>query len=236
MGLFFLLLRFLEGLDKDNLGDALDELETFVDDAPAPEEPAAVVVDPCGKRDGCLVAVKGDLHVPAGIEADKSLELLEGLGCLLFDLVGVGKGCTGKGGIEVDNDLGADDIDNGSLALFAKLDLHAADRLLLELVLGEGLDTLGVALTKCLLRRDGNRAFGTDFLADKFLIKTDNDMFLADTDGYRAIDGIRAVDTGLLGLILMRGIKNIVTDFAGIAQSDKISFFYCHDSPDYIKS
>jgi hypothetical protein len=44
------------------------------------------------------------------------------------------------------------------------------------------------------------------------------------------------VDGGFLCLILTGGIENIVPDLAGIAQPDKISIFYYHDLPDYIKS
>jgi hypothetical protein len=61
-------------------------------------------------------------------------------------------------------------------------------------------------------------------------------VLLADTDRDRAVHGVLAVDAGLLCLILIGAVENIVPDFAALAQPDKISFFYCHDSPDYIKS
>ena len=94
--LFFLLFRLLEGLNKDYLRNALDELEAFVDDPPAPEQPAAVIVDAGGEGDGCFFAVHRDLHVLTGIEPDQSPELVERFLDHLLDLVVVGKGLAGE--------------------------------------------------------------------------------------------------------------------------------------------
>jgi len=234
--LFFLLLRLPERLNENNLRDAVDHLEALVDDPPAPEEPAAVVVDAGGERDGRLPVLQCDLHVPAGIEPDNPTELVEGFGDQLFYLVIVRERLAGKGRVEIDDDLGADDIDNRSFALFLELHGHTADGLLLELVLREGLHTLGVSLAERLVGRYGNAPFSAGFLADQFLVETEDDVLLADADRDRAVHGIGAVDAGLLCLVLTGGIENTVPDLAGIAQPDKISFVDCHDSPDYIKS
>ena len=43
--LFFIFLRPLKSLDKKNLRNSLEDLEVFVDDPPAPELPATVIVD-----------------------------------------------------------------------------------------------------------------------------------------------------------------------------------------------
>ena len=63
--LLFLRLRLFEGLDKDDLGDALDHLESFVDDAPAPEQPSAVIDDARREDEGCFPVVKRHLHIAA---------------------------------------------------------------------------------------------------------------------------------------------------------------------------
>ena len=63
--LFFFLLGLFEGLDHNNLGDALDQFETLVNDPSAPEEPAAVISDACRKVHGCLTVIHGDLDLPA---------------------------------------------------------------------------------------------------------------------------------------------------------------------------
>ena len=207
-----------------------------MDDPASPEEPAPVIINARGERNSGFAIIHRNLHFPAGIEPYKAFQLLEGVGDLLFNGIMVGQCLSGERGVEINNDFGTDYINYRSFTHLVHLHGYTAYRLFLELVFGKRLDTFGVAVAKCLFRPNNNIPGIPDVLSDEVLIKAKDYMFLPDTDRDRPINRVLAVNTGRFCLSSIRCIKNVFVHAACIAQFNKISILYRHDSPDYIKS
>src|SRR5512137_2433866 len=109
-----------------------DQLESLVDNPASPEKPAAVVVNARGERYGCLAIIHRNLQIPAGVQPDQAFQLFERICYLIFNSIVIRQGLSSKRGIEIDNNLGTDYVNDRAFSHLIHLYRHTADGFFLE--------------------------------------------------------------------------------------------------------
>ena len=141
------------------------------------------------------------------------------------------------GVVEVDPNAATADGENPSLELPAALGLYLnrhswerVDALPSELTEGEGLYQLWIALAKALLWRDDYLVLLSNLKALKLLVEALKNVAGPNSYWNRAVDALLAVNSGLLGDILIGGVEYLtgLLDLSGVVKPYDVSLLNRH--------
>jgi hypothetical protein len=134
----------------------------------------------------------------------------------------------GKRMVEIEKDPVSDNIHNYALPLLVHLQVHSYLRLVLEGILIERLDLLGIAGPERLVSADIDLSLVAHLFFNESLIEAQDDMVAPHTDCHRSVKSLRIMDPSPLCYLFIGGIEDSPCNTASIAELDKVSFLYRH--------